>query len=123
NENNASIVMYLEIYRHDTATSALFTGDLEEDGAQEILKQDNFPQHVDILKLSHHGAKNGGTALIEKTQPQTALIGVGEENSYGHPHPEILGALGTEVEIYRTDLDGTFALIIDRNPPHGTSRR
>ena len=72
--------------------------------------EQRIPADVDILKLSHHGAKNGGTELIEHTSPRMALIGVGENNTYGHPHPEILEALGPRIQLHRTDLDGTFAV-------------
>lgn len=110
NENNASIVMYVEIYRHGGVITALFTGDLEEDQAARLIEQHRIPDTVDILKLSHHGAKNGGTELIEYTTPAIALIGVGEDNTYGHPHPEILEALGPRVKVHRTDIDGTFGV-------------
>ena len=110
NENNASIVLFLEIYRHGGTITALFTGDLEEDYAGQLVGEDRIPADIDILKLSHHGAKNGGTELIEHTNPRMALIGVGEDNTYGHPHPEILEALGPRIQLHRTDLDGTFGV-------------
>ena len=110
NENNASIMLFLEIYRHGGTVTALFTGDAEEDLAAKLLGEQRIPADVDILKLSHHGAKNGGTELIEHTSPRMALIGVGENNTYGHPHPEILEALGPRIQLHRTDLDGTFAV-------------
>ncbi len=74
-----------------------------------------MPGDIDILKLSHHGAQNGGTELIQHTAPDIALIGVGAENTYGHPHDDILSALGAGVEIRRTDSDGTFSVTFDQN--------
>ncbi|GAA4109781.1 ComEC/Rec2 family competence protein [Enteractinococcus coprophilus] len=116
NENNASIVLFLEIYRHGGVVTALFTGDLEEDYAGMLLADQRIPAPIDILKLSHHGAKNGGTALIEHTAPTMALIGVGEDNTYGHPHAEILEALGPRIQLRRTDVDGTFAVTFQHSP-------
>ncbi len=116
NENNASIVFYLEIYRHGGITTALFTGDLEEDLAAQLVNEARIPEDIDILKVSHHGAKNGGTQLIEHTSPGLALIGVGQENTYGHPHEEILEALGPRVRVQRTDTDGTFSVTFQHSP-------
>lgn len=94
---------------------AIFTGVLEEDAAAQLIAQDLVPEDIDILKLSHHGAQNGGTELIQHTAPKVAMIGVGAENSYGHPHDDILSALGANVEIRRTDLDGTFSVTFEQN--------
>ena len=114
-ENNASMVLLVEIYRYGGVVKALFTGDLEEDAAARLIAQDLVPDDIDILKLSHHGAQNGGIELIEHTAPKMALIGVGAENSYGHPHDDILSALGPNVEIRRTDMDSTFSVTFEQN--------
>lgn len=116
NENNASIVLFLEIYRHGGVVTALFTGDLEEDYAGTLIANERIPAGIDILKLSHHGAKNGGTQLIAHTTPTMALIGVGEDNTYGHPHADILEALGPRIQLRRTDVDGTFAVTFQHSP-------
>src|SRR5699024_2038825 len=42
-ENNASVVLFIEIYRHGQVVEALFTGDLEEDEAARLLKQNRLP--------------------------------------------------------------------------------
>ena len=73
-----------------------------------------MPEDIDILKLSHHGAQNGGTELIHHTTPEVALIGVGQDNTYGHPHDDILAALGPNAEIRRTDLDDTFSVTFEQ---------
>lgn len=123
NENNASVVLYVEIYRHGGVATALFTGDLEEDEAASLLADQRIPDPVDILKLPHHGAKNGGTELIDHTTPSLALIGVGADNSYGHPHPDILEALGPRTQIRRTDLHGTFSVTLQHSPAHVAAQR
>ncbi len=75
------------------------------------MRQDRLPEQVDLLKVAHHGAANGGTELLQSRQPAVALIGVGEENSYGHPAGSILDALEEiEAVTYRTDLHGTVVL-------------
>ena len=123
NENNASIVLFVEIYRHSGVATALFTGDLEEDEMGRLLAEQRIPDDIDILKLPHHGAKNGGTALIEHTRPSIALIGVGADNTYGHPHDDILEALGPRIDIRRTDLHGTFSVTLQHSPAHVAAER
>ena len=63
---------------------------------------------IDILKVPHHGSKNG---LIKKfldlADPLVAVISVGKNNSYGHPHQKILDMLKAKnVKIRRTDVEG-----------------
>lgn len=122
-ENDASIVLLAEIYRHGDVVNALFTGDLEEDEARRLLDRGGIPDAIDILKLSHHGAKNGGVEIIEHTSPTMALIGVGADNTYGHPHKDILEALGPHVTERRTDLDGTFAVTFQPSHDPTTMKR
>ena len=69
---------------------------------------------VQVLKASHHGAKNGGVEVIEKLKPQVILVSVGEDNSYGHPHQKILDAakhVGSKV--IRTDQEGSVLLTFE----------
>ena len=46
--------------------------------------------------------------------PEIAVISCGEDNSYGHPHEEVLSRLSdSDVTVYRTDLDGSVVLFCD----------
>lgn len=121
NPNDNSLVAHFELIDPDaqegTLGSAadplrlLTVGDLEEQAADRLLQRESLPLHVDVLKVAHHGAANGGTALIESRKPAVALIGVGEDNTYGHPHASILDALeSAETVTYRTDQHGTVLL-------------
>ncbi len=82
--------------------SVLLAGDAE----QEITGLDPGP--LDVLKLAHHGSLDAGLpALLARSAPRLALIGVGAENTYGHPTPETLTELTTAgVCVLRTDLGG-----------------
>ncbi|MCC3265133.1 ComEC/Rec2 family competence protein [Arthrobacter gengyunqii] len=91
----------------------LLTGDIEEDASGALLSRHAWLRDagVDVLKVPHHGARNGGAALVEELNPRLALISVGAGNDYGHPAPEILDALqrsGTAVA--RTDELGSVTL-------------
>ena len=110
-ENNASAVLEVVVPTPERPVSVLLTGDLEEDAAAVLLSAAPSLREdgVDILKIAHHGARNGGTALIEAVHPRLALISVGEDNDYGHPHPSILDALdGAGIAAARTDALGSF---------------
>ena len=95
---------------------SLFTGDAEHEQIEMLVERGAIGK-VDILKVGHHGSANGLTrdqALL--LEPSIALIGVGENNRYGHPSHEILDYL-TEVNarIFRSDQDGGVILTFDQN--------
>ena len=81
---------------------ALLTGDAEA----ELAPVDPGP--VDLLKVAHHGSEDAGLeALLERAHPRLAVISVGADNPYGHPHPATIAALAEAgVPTLRTDEDG-----------------
>lgn len=87
--NNNAVVAKL-VYRN---FSMLLTGDIEELAEKEILElygQNNILKS-DILKVAHHGSKTSSTKeFLKKVNPKIALIGVGENNVFGHPNNEVL---------------------------------
>ena len=91
--NNNSIVGKL-IYHN---FSMLFTGDIEEIAEKRILEEyKDKLQVLDsiILKVAHHGSKTSTTkSLLEAVNPKIALIGVGENNIFGHPNEGIIKRL------------------------------
>ena len=72
--------------------SLLLTGDVEASGEAEILSA--CPELVSgctILKTAHHGSDTSTTQeFLNAASPQAALISCGKDNSYGHPHEEVL---------------------------------
>lgn len=97
--NNLSINLVLEYGQ----TRVLFTGD-----AEAVVEQVVGPRagDVDVLKVGHHGSLTSSAwTFLETIDPEAALISVGRDNSYGHPHPSVVGRLeDADVEIFRTDL-------------------
>lgn len=67
---------------------------------------------VDVLKVAHHGSADSGLGdLLGRLDPATALISVGERNTYGHPTPETLAELRTAgVQTLRTDESGDITV-------------
>lgn len=76
--------------------SILFTGDIEKIAEKQILeeyKNSNIFKSK-ILKVAHHGSKTSSTQeFLEKIEPKIALIGVGKNNTFGHPNNEVLERL------------------------------
>ncbi len=76
--------------------SMLFTGDIEEIAEKQIIqeyKNTNLLKST-ILKVGHHGSKTSSTQeFIEQIKPQIALIGVGENNTFGHPSENVITRL------------------------------
>lgn len=74
--------------------SVLFTGDSPTSIEQYLSATISKDLNVDILKLGHHGSRTSTTAVyLKATTPSLALISAGKNNSYGHPHKEVLNLL------------------------------
>ncbi len=88
------------------------TGDLEcpEQLAIKDLQLLDSPQ---IIKIAHHGAKNGlCPEVLQGLRPEVGIISVGEGNSYDHPHTETLQILDTYgVFLRRTDVHGQSVMV------------
>ncbi|MGE6751985.1 DNA internalization-related competence protein ComEC/Rec2 [Rossellomorea sp. NPDC071047] len=102
--NNDSIVLYGEI----GSLKWLFTGDLEEQGEKELIR--NFDLPIDVLKVGHHGSNTSTTEeFLVETNPSVAVISAGETNRFGHPHPEVMERLKRRgITIYSTGENGAI---------------
>jgi competence protein ComEC len=65
---------------------------------------------VDVVKISHHGSADQYHPLYGALGASIALMGVGADNTYGHPAPSLLNALSPATTVVRTDLNGTATL-------------
>ncbi len=93
-----------------TAGVALLPGDAEL-AAQEFLLRTPERLRVDFLKVPHHGGDTNAAGFLAATAPEAAVVSAGADNSYGHPAPEVLEALGGTA-LWRTDLHGTVRAIL-----------
>ena len=109
--NNNSLVFKLQYGEF----SMLFTGDIEAIAEKAILKKYSKNLNIlksDILKVAHHGSKTSSiTEFIEKIKPKYAIIGVGEDNKFGHPSDNTIQNLEkANIRIYRTDKMGEIEI-------------
>ena len=87
----------------------LITGDRTAAGERKLLEQTELPK-LEVLVAGHHGSKNATSyELLAATQPLYAVISVGEDNDYGHPHSQTLERLESfGCTVLRTDLQGNI---------------
>ncbi|GAB3619608.1 ComEC/Rec2 family competence protein [Glutamicibacter endophyticus] len=114
NPNDHSLVLRFEFDTAGESVASLVTaGDMEQESMAALLRRRPIAPAT-VLKASHHGARNGGADIIEAVQPQLFLISVGAQNSYGHPHAQILDrARAVGAKILRTDHSGTVLVTFD----------
>lgn len=107
--NNNSLVLRAEV----RGVTVLLTGDAEVELQQSLLAELPGGQlRADVLKVAHHGSVFQEPEFLAAVAPAVALVPVGEDNTYGHPHPAVLTELrsgGTRV--LRTDTDGDVAAV------------
>lgn len=103
NLNDTSIVLKV---KHGTNTF-LFMGDASTKIEKNLLNKDI---KSDVLKVGHHGSRySTSLEFLKKVSPEYTVISVGENNTYKHPHEEILKRLEEQnIQIYRTDKQGTI---------------
>jgi len=111
NENDKSLVLRFTYGE----TAVLFTGDIEKDAEDYLVKHHRTGLDSDILKVAHHGSATSSTAkLLDYVTPRYAFIPCGE-NNFGHPAQEVLDRLcESDVKVYRADKDKDVTFIMDK---------
>lgn len=105
NNNNKSYVLSFEV----NDKKWLLMGDAEEKVEHKLLDYYADLKH-DYIKIGHHGSNSSSSlSFLKAVSPKVAIITCGKNNSYGHPHEEVLRRLKSlDVDVRRTDLDGTI---------------
>ncbi|MCQ9209702.1 DNA internalization-related competence protein ComEC/Rec2 [Granulicatella seriolae] len=105
--NEDSLVTIVE----EKGISWLVAGDI--DCARENQLLADYPHlKIDVLKLAHHGSQTSSCQdWLESLAPQVALISLGKNNRYGHPHPSVVMRLEElAIPYFRTDSDGAVIM-------------
>lgn len=109
NDSNAnSVVIKLTNGDH----SFIFTGDADHK-SEAVMCSSDLDLSCDVLSISHHGSATATSyEFLQETLPETAVISAGKNNSYGHPHRDVMDKLESmEIDIYRSDIQGTVIAV------------
>ncbi len=110
--NDSSIVTRIDYGK----TSFIITGDAE-DWSEYMMIDSGVNLKADVMRIAHHGSNTASTMeFLQAVQPEYAVISVGKDNGYGHPHKEVLDHLN-EIgsKVLRTDELGTIVIKSDGN--------
>lgn len=103
--NEDSLVLWLTYKKQ----KFLLLGDLDQEGELDMMN--TYPTlTADVVKLGHHGSRSSShPTFLAALQPKISILSNGLNNSYGHPHPEVLDTLESlEIAVYRTDKNGAI---------------
>ncbi|HJQ32911.1 MAG TPA: ComEC/Rec2 family competence protein [Pyrinomonadaceae bacterium] len=108
--NNDSVVLRLSFGRR----TFLLTGDIESDAERAVVGAGDALA-CDALKVAHHGSQTSSTpAFVNAARPALALISVGQDSPYGHPHPSVLARWrGTGARVLTTGQSGAVTVSTD----------
>lgn len=101
--NNYSVVVKITYGKN----KFLLMGDAEKLSEEEIINK-GFDVSADVIKIGHHGSYTATSEnLIKKVNPTVAVLSLGKDNPFGHPHKETMNLLNKyNLKIMRTDYHG-----------------
>lgn len=72
----------------------MLTGDSPQEIEKYLVSLGTSTLHSDVLKVGHHGSRTSSSEIFVKAvAPTYAIISAGKNNSYGHPHKEVVDLL------------------------------
>jgi competence protein ComEC len=110
-DNNQSVVFRLTY----GSRRFLFTGDIEAQTEKILVRQQPESLACDVIKVAHHGSKSSSTKdFIRAAQAKFAIISVGRESQFGHPHAQTLENWNVaSAKILTTGENGTISFTTD----------
>ena len=110
--DNGSVVLRL-VYGE---VSFLLTGDIFRE-AEALLVADESAIDSDVLKVAHHGSRSSSSdVFLSSVSPDVAVISAGENNRFGHPHPDTVESLLRHVRedlLFLTSESGAVEFVTD----------
>ncbi len=104
-KNSSSLVLSVSYNNFDM----LLCGDIEGNG-ENLLNNTLLERNDDfynVLKVAHHGSKNSTyKEFLNIVNPSISIISCGKNNSYGHPHEELIDRLNAADSKIYTTIDG-----------------
>jgi competence protein ComEC len=86
-------------------SSFILTGDAPADVLDFLANTDGINLKSNVLKVAHHGSKNSlSPEFLSAVSPEFSIISASRDNSFGHPHKEIVDSL----DYIKTNILETF---------------
>jgi competence protein ComEC len=108
--NNDSVVLRVHLGQR----SILLTGDVEKAVERSLLISQQELK-ADVVKVPHHGSRTSSTdSFVFATKPTFAIISVGRQSMFGHPHKEVVERWRTSgATVLTTGNCGTITVTTD----------
>ncbi len=109
-DNNHSLVLRVILGER----KFLLTGDIERETERELTNTPEFLQ-ADVVKVAHHGSWTSSIQeFISASKAKLAVVSVGRESPYGHPHEEVVERWkDSGAKILTTGENGTISVSTD----------
>lgn len=107
--NELSLVLRV---RGEKGSTVLLTADIEAEAEEDIIHLNRWLRST-AIKISHHGSRySSSEVFLNSVFPEIAIISVGKDNPFGHPHEEVIERLERYgIRVYRTDRHGAIKLV------------
>lgn len=104
--NDASIILKATYNK----VSFLLTADASSQIEEAVATK--YDVATTVLKAGHHGSSTSSSlAFLQKVKPQAVILSYGKDNSYGHPHSEVMANIKTiGAKAFSTAQDGTITV-------------
>lgn len=111
-KNESSIVLLVSFRDFDM----LLTGDIGSETEKKITELDMWNEgntQIEVLKCAHHGSRYSSTEeFLTFVKPMMAIISCSVDNTYGHPHVEVLERLQkADTRVYTTKDIGQITVV------------
>lgn len=116
-ENASSVAILIEYgsFRYLTAgdlTGGGFSGEIETKDLETQLAA--LVEPVDVVHLNHHGSQTSSNDnYLDLLTPELAVISVGTDNDFGHPHDAVIRRLKERSIPYLQTATGTIHIVSD----------
>ncbi len=94
--------------------AAFFGGDIAA-AQEQAIAESGYVNHVDLLKVSHHGSRySSDSSFLQALSPDAAIISCSKKNRYGHPSDEAIKRIEEVTDdIYYTMNSGQIKITLD----------
>lgn len=110
-ETNTGSVILQVVYGD---TEFMLTGDAPTNVERWLVSLDGDALQSDVLKAGHHGSRTStDETWLQKVSPSYVVISAGLNNSYGHPHTEVVESIQSFGATLLSTTNGSVRFITD----------